>query len=157
MTELLFVLTAIFVAYVVRVIFNEQKEISQHAQTKPAVNIVAQPVATKPVETIAQKTETPAPSVTQLKEEPKKATETTIRPAVTARQPASKSTLRNPLTHETASATGNYRFMKRWIKEALVAEGLLDKVYKNNELNQDTEEAIKLALNQLGNMDKYRT
>jgi hypothetical protein len=25
-----------------------------------------------------------------------------------------------------------------WIKEALVAEGLLDKVYKNDELNADT-------------------
>jgi hypothetical protein len=37
-----------------------------------------------------------------------------------------------------------------------VTEGLLDKVYKNNELNADTETAIKQAIAKLEAMDKYR-
>jgi len=50
----------------------------------------------------------------------------------------------------------NYRFTKRWIKEALVAEGLLDKVYKNDELNADIGEKIKSAVLKLEAIDKYR-
>jgi hypothetical protein len=39
-------------------------------------------------------------------------------------------------TGEEARVAGNYRMVKRWIKEALVEEGLLGKIYKNNELDE---------------------
>lgn len=63
--------------------------------------------------------------------------------------------LRDPQTGETASVPSNYRFAKKWVKEALVAEGLLDKVYKNNELDESANEKIKAALEQLKTLAKY--
>ena len=67
-----------------------------------------------------------------------------------------KKGLLNPITGEVATTYSNYRFTKRWIKEALVTEGLLEKVYKNNELNADTEADIKAALAKLEVIDKYK-
>jgi hypothetical protein len=67
-----------------------------------------------------------------------------------------KKGLRDPKTGEVATSYNNYRFTKRWIKDALVSEGLLEKVYKNNELDAATEVAIKEALVKLEGMDKYR-
>ncbi len=63
--------------------------------------------------------------------------------------------LRNPLTGEIAKIPNNYRFSKRWIKEALVAEELLDKIYKNSELNDEINTKIKAALETLKTMQKY--
>jgi len=64
--------------------------------------------------------------------------------------------LRNPIDGETANAPGNYRFAKKWVKEALVAEGLLDKIYKNSELSDANAAKVKAALGQLGQIEKYR-
>ncbi|WP_349432145.1 hypothetical protein Q9L42_004980 [Methylomarinum sp. Ch1-1] len=55
-----------------------------------------------------------------------------------------------------AKIPNNYRFTKRWVKEALVNEGLLDKIYKNNELDDATNAKIKTALDKLKAMDKYQ-
>jgi hypothetical protein len=55
-----------------------------------------------------------------------------------------------------ASITTNYRFTKRWVKDALVAEGLLEKIYKNNELDAQSEALIKNAMAKLETMDKYQ-
>ena len=71
-------------------------------------------------------------------------------------QHAGKRGLKNPNTDEVATTYSNYRFTKRWIKEALVAEGLLDKVYKNDELNAEIEATIKGAVVKLEALDKYR-
>jgi hypothetical protein len=46
--------------------------------------------------------------------------------------------------------------MKRWIKEILVSEGLLEKIYKNNELTPDIEAKIKNAIIQLEQNETYR-
>jgi hypothetical protein len=64
--------------------------------------------------------------------------------------------LRNPKTKETANVPNNYRFAKRWIKEALVEEGLLDKIYKNNELDDAVNEKVKEAIDQLKALKKYQ-
>jgi hypothetical protein len=64
--------------------------------------------------------------------------------------------LRNPVTGETAAVPNNYRFAKRWIKEALVAEGLLDRVYGNNELDAEVSEKVKTALKQFRTLTKYQ-
>lgn len=67
-----------------------------------------------------------------------------------------KKGLKNPATGEVVSNYSNYTFAKRWIKEALVSEGLLDKIYKNNELTPEIEANIKSAIAQLAAMDKYK-
>jgi len=143
MTEVFFILTTIFVAYVVYVIVNEKK-----STAKPAVH-EAQPVA---VQVVAAKTSTEPEVAEQIAppEEIKKAV------SPTAGSPAAKSGLRDPKTGEVATVYSNYRFTKRWIKEALVAEGLLEKVYKNNELNAEIDVAIKAAIVKLEAIDKYR-
>jgi hypothetical protein len=146
MFEVLFVLTIVFVAYVVYTVVNDQK-----AATKSAVH-VAEPA-------------TPAVAVEQTKVEAVANVEkpTAVKPAAAkktaatvATQEASKGELRNPKTGEVASTLSNYRFTKRWIKEALVEEGLVEKVYKNNELDEAVEEKIKDALLKLEAMDKYK-
>ena len=175
MTEVLFILTTIFVAYVVYVIVNEHKSTTKPvvSEIKPEVQVVveqpkpqitiptAQPVA-------AQKTAPTAQPVAAKKTAPTvqpvaaKKTAPTTQPAAakktapTAMQNTAKGSVRDPKTGEIASISSNYRFTKRWVKEALVAEGLLEKVYKNNELDAATETAIKDALVKLEAMDKYR-
>lgn len=67
-----------------------------------------------------------------------------------------KKGLKNPKTGEIASSYANYRVMKRWIKEVLVSEGLLEKIYKNNELTPDIEAKIKNAIIQLEQNETYR-
>jgi hypothetical protein len=144
MSEVLFILTIIFVAYVVYQAVNDQKETPKSATPKEkydAPHLLAEQPASKPV----AKSEKPA----IIKPAPLK------KPAITANT-ASKKGLRDPKTGEVTTAYNNYRFTKRWIKDALVAEGLLEKVYKNNELDVAIEAAIKDALVKLEALDKYK-
>ena len=146
MSEALFVLTIIFVAYVVYKTVNEQKETSNPTVTKakPEVPNVAsnQPMP----ETVAKKI-----SPTIIKPATIKKTTPTIAPWNKV-----KKGLRDPKTGEVATSYSNYRFTKRWIKDALVTEGLIEKVYKNNELDTAIEAAIKDALVKLEAIDKYK-
>jgi hypothetical protein len=64
--------------------------------------------------------------------------------------------LRNPMTGETAGVPTSYRFAKRWIKEAMVTEGLLDKVYGSSELDSATSEKVKTAIKDFRRLAKYR-
>ncbi len=185
MTEGLFVLTTLFVAYVIYTIVNEKKadgdkstksvaEATQKVQQasvsdkpkaaapkteakpapKPTVakKAVAKPAA-KPIE--AKKTvEEPAPMKAAAKPvETKKTPEPTSTPEPTAIKGTG---LKDPKTGEVATSYSNYRFTKRWIKEALVAEKLLEKVYKNDELNANVEGQIKAAIIKLEGMKKYK-
>lgn len=146
MTEGLFVLTIIFVAYVVYVTVNEHKSTakSQEPEVKPDVPKV---IVEQPVPEVIAKKDRPAIHNSAII---KKTT-----PTATT-QDIVKKGLRDPKTGEVATTYNNYRFTKRWIKDALVTEGLLDKVYKNNELNAAIEAAIKDALIKLEAMDKYK-
>lgn len=172
MTEGLFILTTIFVAYVVYVMIGEQKAIA-----KPPI-----PVAKPEVQAA---TEQPKPQVIVAKEEPaasKPAPVKTVAPkiaktkAAAAKPAATKAAvakpalakkaaavvakksagLKDPKTGDVVTAYSNYRFTKRWIKDALVAEGLLEKVYSGKELNAETEAKIKEAIGKLEAMDKYK-
>ncbi|MDP3876291.1 MAG: hypothetical protein Q8Q50_04855 [Methylobacter sp.] len=155
MFEALFILTTIFVAYVVYAIVDEQKEPAK--PRAPAIKPEAPQVAA-----VAEKVAEEKPAVTRLsKAAPKppatKAAVTKAKAVKKAPVTAVKNSgLKDPKTGEVATTYSNYRFTKRWIKDALVTEGLLDKVYKNNELNADTETAIKQAIAKLEAMDKYR-
>jgi hypothetical protein len=146
MSDLLFILTIIFVAYVVYVVVDEHKATSKSAgpKAKPEVLKV---VAEKPALETAVKIE--KPTITK----PVAIKKTT--PAATTQDTVKKG-LRDPKTGEIATTYNNYRFTKRWIKDALVAEGLLEKVYKNTELDASIEAAIKEALVKLEAIDKYK-
>jgi outer membrane biosynthesis protein TonB len=177
MTEVLFILTTIFVAYVAYALVSEQKaaaktqapiaqpekKVVAEEQAKPkAVATKAKPAPAKaaaPKAAVAPKpvaTKAAAPKATVKPAETKAAA-----PKVAAKKAATAATahaagLKDPKTGEVAKTYSNYRFTKRWIKDALVAEGLLDKVYATNELDTATEAKIKSAIEQLESMPKYQ-
>lgn len=149
MAEVLFVLTTIFVAYVVYVVVGDQ--ISDIKTMNSKASATSEPEATVAVRQAQQPIEKPAPEPKPAANEP---------PASEApsasRTAAAKSGLKDPATGEVVNIPNNYRFARRWIKEALVNEGLLDKVYKTNELDDKTNAKIKRALTKLAKMDQYR-
>lgn len=64
--------------------------------------------------------------------------------------------LRDPVTGESAAVPTNYRFAKRWIKEAMVREGLLDRIYKNTELQDEAIDCkVREALERFKMLKKY--
>lgn len=179
MTDVLFIITTLFVAYVVYVIVNEKR--NEGAAKKPSATASSAPQSlmsaeNKPADvakTSAGKAK-PAP----VKATAKPATEKSIAkpavakaaaPAKVAKPTAAKappvvsepvsptgSGLKDPRTGEVATTYTNYRFTKRWIKEALVAEGLIDKIYKNDELNADVESKLRAAIAKLESIKKYQ-
>ncbi|MEE9337408.1 MAG: hypothetical protein V3U87_04950, partial [Methylococcaceae bacterium] len=64
--------------------------------------------------------------------------------------------LRNPETGEIDKIANSYRMLKRWMKEALVEEKLLDKIYKTNQLDDASKKKIEKALVKMKKMDKYQ-
>jgi len=137
MMQLLVVLTVIFVVFVIYEVF---KTVSQ-SQTNSTPSPVMTPEPKKSEEIAAS-----APAVAQVAESAEKEEAETERGGQ----------LRNPATGEVSPAPTNYRFAKKWVKEALVAEGLLDRVYKPTELNEAVSGKIKDALDKLRTLDKYR-
>ena len=131
MSTMLIVLIAILIAYIIYMLANASGEIPSFG---------------------APKTEADAP------EEPAKVTpETLVAPASPEKPKAAASGFKHPETGETAANPTNYRFAKRWIKDALVSEGLLDRRYSNNELNKpDVSKRVKKALDQFKAMEKYK-
>lgn len=142
MTEILAALTVAFAGYVLYEVF---KTVSQpgsdsqsHFQAAPPKDTPAPANATKPLEPAVSASAAP-PAASP---EPAATEEKTI-------------TLRNPATGETCPIPTNYRFAKKWVKEALVAEGLLKKVYKNSELTEAVSPKVKEALEKLKGLEKY--
>jgi len=161
MAELLFIATTIFVAYV---LFEAVVKKTDKPETKQPE---AKPLSSEEPATVTETVKTPPPA--QASKPVTKTAAPKSAKATTAKKPAKASTkkatssattqagsLKNPKTGEVAKVPGNYAFAKRWIKEALVEEGLLDKIYKNNELDADATTKIKAALEQLKAMDKYQ-
>lgn len=137
MAEILFIVTVIFVAYVVYSVVGDigKKEATEEPAVptkKPAAKATAKPAA---------------------KPEPKPAAKPAAKPAESSE---GSNEVRNPATGETAVIPSNYRFTKRWIKEALVEEGLLDKVYKNTELDDAASAKVKEALAKFKGLKKYQ-
>jgi len=145
MTEVLLILIAIIVAYVIYVIVSEEKTTSNFEVSQE-----------KPVDAIKQSTTQSAPKTEKVAAVKSVGSATSKPEPAPATQNTGKRGLKNPNTGEVATTYSNYRFTKRWIKEALVAEGLLDKVYKNDELNAELEANIKRAVLKLESIDIYR-
>lgn len=150
MTEVLFILTTIFVAYVVYEIVGGQQTANKPA-IKPATPKVVPEVQAIVGTTPKQKNVPKEPSVEAV---PTQIAKIADKPPIAKN--SGKGGVRDPKTGEITKIANNYRFVKRWIKEALVVEGLLEKVYKNNELDEPTEAAIKQALIKFEALDKYR-
>lgn len=139
MAELFFIATTIFVAYVVFDVVGKKE--------KPKANIAP------PISPTSADTSTPAPVVEPIAKT-SKARSTSSK--ITSPTATPTDNLKNPKTGEIAKLPANYAFAKRWIKDALVEEGLLEKVYKNNELNAEVTTKIQAALQQLKAMPKYQ-
>ncbi len=165
MTEGLFLITTLFVAYVVYVIANEKK--ANAAATKPATAsapsepkaVVMEPVEEKPKAAEAKTKPETVKAVTKPASASKPAAAKKAAPAAAVQaepQTIKGSGLKDPKTGEVATTYTNYRFTKRWIKEALVAEKLVEKVYKNDEINADVEAKIKAGIIKLEGMKKYK-
>lgn len=156
MAELLFIATTIFVAYVVFEVLGGKKDKPKASQavaapiSNPAPIQAREKVSTPPPSTPVKPAESVKPVAKAATPKPKKA------PAAKASASLPANTLKNPKTGEVEKLPGSYAFAKRWIKEALVEEGLLDKIYKNNELDANTSERVKDALHQLKAMEKYQ-
>jgi ABC-type uncharacterized transport system involved in gliding motility auxiliary subunit len=149
MTEVLFILTTIFVAYVVYVIVGDTK--SAKADKKPSPAQAKKPEPKKP--------SAPKPAVKAAAAEkttPAKKTTSRSKPKPTAVASTAANELRNPENGEVSKIASNYRFIKRWIKDALVSEGLLDQVYKNNAIDDAAEAKIDAALEKIKTLDKYK-
>lgn len=129
MSELIYVLMIAFVGYVVYSVTTDKNgsDVATHYQTDEKL--------------IEVPADAPKPEV--------------VTEAVVAVENTSDE-VKNPKTGEVSKIPNNYRFGKRWIKEALVAEGLLDRVYKNNEVNDVVSVKAQAAMAALKNMDQYR-
>ena len=138
MAEIFFVLTVIYAAYVIFVTVTDKKKEHVIDDSAEAMFSVPHIKPLIPENIKAQPIEKPVATAKVAKDSPKKAG------------------LKNPQTGEVVTSYSNYRFVKRWIKDALVAEGLLEKVYKNNEITNEVEVKIKEALAQLEAIEKYK-
>jgi hypothetical protein len=150
MFEFFFTLTVAFMAFVVKDAYtaitraNKGEPIFQPhpAKTKPAV------AATK----VTAPAPAPAPAV--VTEKPKVASKPLMATPAVSATPANN--LRNPATGEITAVPANYRFAKKWIKDALVSEKLLDRVYKPSQLDDATAKKAKEAIEQLRTIAKYQ-
>ena len=138
MAEVLFIIVSIYVVYVIHSVVA----VKDKSKTTPAavkINVV----------NVAKKVKEAKKPIAVKKVARKKATPN-------AKVKVGITQVRHPETAEVVKIASSYRMTKRWIKEALVTEGLLDKVYKTNEVNTTTQKTINSALEALAKMDKYK-
>jgi hypothetical protein len=133
MTQLLFGMTVLFVMYVIYEVFKTVSQTEGAHPHEPEPEQRSAPIAVSAPAPIAQ----------------------TV-PAATEEESERGSQLRNPATGEVSVAPTNYRFAKKWIKDALVTEGLLDRVYKPNELDHVVSQKVKDALDKFKGLEKYQ-
>lgn len=144
MSEILMVSTAIFVGYIIYALFSSGDG-DRDVEEKPAVK--------RPRQARQQPKKAPAkrPAATTKPTPQKKVAAKAASPGNSAKP----SGIKHPKTGETVGVPSNYRFAKRWIKEAMVEEGVLDKIYKNNELDGSAGEKVNKALKKFVGMSKY--
>ncbi len=146
MAEVLFILVTLYGAYVIHsVITCNQKKSKEKAVPSSIVDL-------KNPSKIVKKEATP------IATKPSKPRKTPQKKAVSKQTKAKlpKGSVRNPESGEITKIATSYRMTKRWIKEALVTEGLLDKVYKVSEIDTAATKKIDKALEKLQSMDKYQ-
>ncbi|MGI9211575.1 MAG: hypothetical protein ACR2HF_03815 [Methylococcaceae bacterium] len=150
MTELISATTVFIMAYAIHVVFQS---VRLPHKTKPASMPI--PVVTRPVRVamavVSEPVVHPVAEESTTQTPPRRATTAPARPS--ADRGAS---VRDPVSGDITTMPTNYRFAKKWIKEALVAEGLLDKVYKPNELDDTANQKTRNALERFKSLPKYQ-
>ncbi len=170
MDILLYLLIAAFIGYVTYalgslIFLDPSKAKSQSRAKASSSDTVAKPKsgAAKPKASPAAKAK-PAAAKKAAPAKPKSAAKPAAAKAKPKASPAksagSKATgnviaFRNPDTGEEANIPPSYPFSKRWIKDALITEGLLDRIYKNNELDDANTKKVTEALEKLKTIEKY--
>ncbi len=154
MFEILFILIVIYIAYV---IYNDDKQISNPPENDlvTPVNIASvkassPPGSAKPKKTVIKAKPDAAKTKSTKPAKPK------INKAAAPKIELRTVQMKNPKTGEQAKVANNYRMVKRWIKEALVEEGLLEKIYKVNEMDDTAKAEVAKALSIIKAMDKYK-
>ncbi len=154
MAEILFILVTVYAVYVVQSVITGKKT------KQPEKNSVKKPQTETKVADNTKKSVSGKEKVVVKKDSVQR---TKAKKAVGKKEKTiEKNTkmptgsLRDPVTGEEAVIANSYRMLRRWIKEALVKEGLVDKIYKTNELNSAAVEKINIAVGKLKRMDKYQ-
>ncbi len=160
MTEILFVLVTVYAVYVIHsVINNNQTKKTKAVDPKPSPP-VEKPSKKEEKPVVKAKPEVkkaaPAKKIASKKATPTKKTAVVKKVAPSKKVAIAEGSLRNPETGDVDKIANSYRMLRRWIKEALVEEKLLDKIYKSNELDDASKEKINAALVKLQKMKKYQ-
>jgi hypothetical protein len=124
------------------------------AKPAAAVETASEPAAAKVQETAPA---APAAAVEKVAaSEPPPAQAPVAEPAEAPKAPPVVLNLRNPKTGEIAPFPNTYRFAKKWVKEMMVAEKLLPRVYNTSELeNPKVSSKVKEAIERLKTLEKY--
>jgi hypothetical protein len=152
MFEFFFTLTVAFLAFVVKDAYTAITRANKGEPIFKPHPAKARPAVAATQVTAPAPTPTPAPSV--VTEKPKVASKPAMATPAVSATPANN--LRNPATGEVTAVPANYRFAKKWIKDALVSEKLLDRVYKPSQLDDATAKKAKDAIEQLRTIAKYQ-
>ena len=161
MFEILFPFTVFFLAYVA---YDAYQAVLRAERNEPLFKprlAVTPPAASATTATsskaAAPAKEAPKPAATtRATTKPTAAASNTTTTSATAGESHLADTLRNPTTGELSSVPANYRFAKKWIKDALVSEKLLDRVYKPSELDDAASRKVREAIDKLRTIKKYQ-
>ncbi len=125
------------------------------AKTKPAAKAAAKPKPVAKPKPAAKKAAPAKPKAAAKPAEKKAKAKAKPAPAKSSSAKGDVVAFRNPETGEEARIPPSYPFSKRWIKDALIAEGLLDRIYKNTELDDANTKKVTEALEKLQAIEKY--
>jgi len=146
MTEFVSATTAFVMAWSVYQVFQSVRETRKATSSSPVVHTIpvaaAAPVSTKP-------------AVPERMPDPPPVPATRRKASAPAGSPVGTQ-VRDPVSGEVINMPTNYRFAKKWIKAALVTEGLLDRVYKPNELDEVATQKTRNALERFRSLPKYQ-
>jgi len=149
MAEILFILLTVYVVYVVQSVVCKKDPKKVVSPPEEKLVVVTESVKKQQQKTIVEKAK-PVAKKAAVKKAP------VVKNKAKAQQKTANNHLRNPETGDVDKVASSYRMTKRWIKEALVAEGLLPKIYKTAELDDAAKDKINKALLKLAKMEKYQ-
>lgn len=156
MLQLVAGLTVVFAGYVLYEVF---KTVSQSTTKPPATGPVPEAAELKNDGKGQPAAESGPKPVPEHAAEPATEQVAVAAPDAVASAPVAEgkvvTLLRNPATGETCAVPTNYRFAKKWVKDALVAESLLDKVYKTADLDEAGSQKVREALERFKALEKY--
>lgn len=172
MAEILFILVTLYAVYVVHnvVTGNQTSKEDSNVQSPEAlkkvviatkedvkVELKVKPQKAVAKKVVATKTKVKSKAVAKPKAatKPKIASKSKVASKTKSKSDLPSGSVRNPETGEVVKVASSYRMTKRWIKDALVTEGLLDKVYKVSEIDEAATIKINQALDKFKVMDKF--